>query len=538
MPDTIAHRICKRFDELVGDRKTWESHWQDIADLVVPNREFTDSSHPGDSKRQKIFDATAPFAANRLAGSLVGLLTNPSLMWFSLRVEDDALNEQDDVREWLQIATTRMLHVFNTPRFGFYSSLHEVLLDVIAFGTAVLFNKNTPNSLNYEALPLSNCYIDEDQDGNVDTLYRKFEFTPSQAAAKFGKSNLSEKTQKALEGDKICKVTFLQAVLPRRDRNPLKKTSVHKPWASYVIELAEKHLVKESGFDDFPFAVPRWSKMAGEMYGRGPSMGVLPDIRLTNAMSRSLLVATEKIADPPIMLPDDGFLAPFKTRPGGLNYYRSGTKDRAEPLITQGRPDIGLDALERRREVIRAAHFLDMFELPLLDRMTATEVQQRQRDKQQVLNPVLSRLYVELLTPIIDRAFTSLAASGVFPEPPQSIAGRDTIVEYQSPLALSQRASESAGFAQMLALIEPMASVDPTVMLNFHPDEVIHWSKGMFNVPQRIFRDRDEVEKMRQEIQQQQAAQAQAATARDGMAALKDASSAAEQLETIDALAG
>ena len=32
------------------------------------------------------------------------------------------------------------------------------------------------------------------------------------------------------------------------------------------------------------------------------------------------------------MVPDDGFILPIRTVPGGLNFYRSGTRERIEPL--------------------------------------------------------------------------------------------------------------------------------------------------------------------------------------------------------------
>lgn len=536
----LAGRICRRFEQLKSDRGTWEDHWQDIADLVLPNRDFTrDKNSPGSTRRQYIFDSTAPTSADRLAGSLGGLLINPALVWFMLRTADDEINEKDRVRAWLQEVSFRLLWLFNTPRFGFYTSMHEALLDLVTFGTSVIRNENSSSTLSYESMPLGCNFIDEDNEGRVDTLYREFEFNAMQAAQEFGLSNLPDGIQRKHQDGKFDeKFTFVQAVMPRRERDVMKVTGRNKAYASIVVAISEKKLVHEGGFNEFPFIVSRWSKMVGEKYGRSPAMSTLPEIKMVNAMSRTLIVAAEKQADPPLMVPDDGFLSPFSTIPGGLNYYRAGTKELARPLDNNARVDIGHEMIEQRRETIRRAFYLDMFELPIIDRMTATEVQQRQREKQQTLNPVLSRLHAELLTPIINRAFNALIKANAVPPVPQELAGRDLTVEFQSPLALAQRASESAGFTQWLALMAPLLETDPLALSNIDNDEVAHWAKGMFNVPQRIFRSRQEVNEAREAHRQQQEAQQQIAMAEQGSVALKNAGAASESLETLDALAG
>jgi hypothetical protein len=42
------------------------------------------------------------------------------------------------------------------------------------------------------------------------------------------------------------------------------------PVASIYIERKTKHVLQNGGFEEFPYAVPRWYKVAGEKYGRSP----------------------------------------------------------------------------------------------------------------------------------------------------------------------------------------------------------------------------------------------------------------------------
>ena len=80
---------------------------------------------------------------------------------------------------------------------------------------------------------------------------------------------------------------------------------------------------------EFPFVVPRYLKASNEIYGITYNDGVA-NVKMLNEMSKTTIKAAQKQVDPPLV-PDDGFL-PVRTVPGGLNFYRSGTRDRIEPL--------------------------------------------------------------------------------------------------------------------------------------------------------------------------------------------------------------
>src|SRR3546814_4077959 len=83
-----------------------------------------------------------------------------------------------------------------------------------------------------------------------------------------------------------------------------------------------------------PYMVPRWSKDAGEIYGRSPGWNALPDQKMLNEMSRTVLKAAQKAVDPPLMVADDGVLMPLRTHPGGINVVRAGalSNDPLRPL--------------------------------------------------------------------------------------------------------------------------------------------------------------------------------------------------------------
>ena len=80
--------VIKRYEAAKEARKNWEWHWQEVAELVLPTRDFTVDFTEGEQRRNRIFNETAPDACESLASALSGMLTNTSIRWFSLALTD------------------------------------------------------------------------------------------------------------------------------------------------------------------------------------------------------------------------------------------------------------------------------------------------------------------------------------------------------------------------------------------------------------------------------------------------------------------
>ena len=96
-----ASQIIKALDKAKAARAVFNSYWQDVADLVLPTRDFVRKTVPGDYRRIQIFNGTAPNACMSLASALHGLLMNPSIRWFALESEDFGDRGDDESEEWL-----------------------------------------------------------------------------------------------------------------------------------------------------------------------------------------------------------------------------------------------------------------------------------------------------------------------------------------------------------------------------------------------------------------------------------------------------
>ena len=134
MDDPRAASLVKRYSTLQTQRSSWESHWQEIADYIVPRKaDITKKRTSGDKRSELIFDGTAIHAAELMAASLHGMLTNAATPWFSLRYEENELNGDDESKEWLEGATDVMYQ--HLARSNFQEQIHELYSDLVTFGT-------------------------------------------------------------------------------------------------------------------------------------------------------------------------------------------------------------------------------------------------------------------------------------------------------------------------------------------------------------------------------------------------------------------
>jgi hypothetical protein len=509
--DDRARVLLKRLDKLAVQRSTWEHHWQEVAEYVVPRKaDVTKQRSAGDKRMEQIYDGTAIHAAEMLSASLHGMLTNPSMQWFDLAYLDEDLNTDDEAKEYLEAVTEIMQREFQ--RSNFAEQIHELYSDLVTFGTGVMMIDAAPEGqgVRFGTRHISECYLSEDQFGRVDTVYRKFKMPVRSVAMMFGAENLGDKMQRKLERDPYEEVTLVHIVMPRTERDVQRIDANNKPYASIYIDPGEKLIIREGGYDEFPYVCPRWLKSSFEQnYGRSPAMTSLPDAKMINAMSRVTIMAAQKQVDPPLMVPDDGFMLPIRTTPGGLNFYRGGTRDRIEPLQIGANNPLGLNLEEQRRTAIRAAFYVDQLVLGQGPQMTATEVVQRTEEKMRLLGPVLGRLQAELLQPMIERVFAVLNRQNKLPAAPAFLNNRDLDIEYVSPLAKAQRQSDVQGIVRLFELLSPLAGIDPTVFDHLDTDGLVRYMLHTLSIPARVTKGEGEIMRERSQRQEQAAMQQQ-----------------------------
>ena len=514
MTDTRADDIIRRQEKMATDRSIFDQHWREIAERILPRSDhFRVNRNPGDKHTEKVFDATASLALDRFAAAMESMLTPRTQRWHKLKVSDPVLNEDPEVRRYLDDVTQILFSVRYSPKANFASQAHESYISLGAFGTGGMFIDDLiGHGIRYRSIHLSELYIAENHQGAVDTVHRKFSLTARQAVQKFDKKLLPEKITAAAEKSPEQMFDFIHAVGPRDDFDTTKKNYLGMPWYSCYIAMDGRTILTEGGYRAMPYAVGRYVTGPKEVYGRSPAMTVLPDIKMLNEMSKTVMRAAHKIVDPPLLLQEDGALQAFDLRPGALNY--GGVNDQGQqvvhPLQTGARVDIGMDMMEQRRKVINDAFLVTLFQILVESpQMTATEAMLRAQEKGALLAPTMGRQQSEFLGPLIEREIDILAHAGVLPPMPDVLRrhGGMVDVEYVSPLNKAQRADEGVAILNTLQAIAPLAQIDPSVMNIFNPEAMARELADINGVPFKVLRTKDEMDAMK--AQASQAAQAQ-----------------------------
>lgn len=511
MSKESATRFIKYYEKLRGDRSNWDQLWREVSEYILPNKDnISGGNTPGQKKATDLYDATGVHSNVLLAAALHGMLTNPSLPWFGLTTGIDALDSDDDVRKWLQDSARIMLNVMNNSNFQ--TEIHEVYLDQGSLGTgALLINEDDIDIVRFLSIPIYEMFIDENYKGVVNTLARCFKKPMKDIIEEYGEEVLMENGLSSLMKDPLKEFEILHMVGENSTYNPHETKVGNFRYYSETILKEKKVTLKSKGFNTFPMAIPRWNKISGEKYGRSPGMNALPDVKMINQMMKTTLRAAQKMIDPPLQAPDEGMMGPLRTTPGAINWYRSGTSDRVEPILTGGRVDFGFQLMDDVRKRIRSAFFIDQLQMPQGPQMTATEVMQRTEEQLRLLGPILGRQHNELLKPLVDRVFDICFRRGLFGKIPAKLANLKKIdVQYSSQIAQAQKMAALESFNRMLGMATPLFQMDPNTMDNLDTDQAFHYISKTVGLPYELTRTKNDVKKLREaKAEQAKAMQAQ-----------------------------
>ena len=526
----FARELKDNLSRLMEKRKTWETHWQEVADYFLTRKsDITERHTKGDKRNLQVFDATGTHSLELLASSLHGSLTSASSKWFSLRFKNSAVNEDDTAKEWLEDSAGKMFLAFH--RSNFQQEIFEAYHDLICFGTAAMFiEADDDDMIRFSTRHIKEIYIAENGKGLVDCIYRRFTITAKAAADKFGLENLSRNLQAIYKNSMFDEVELCHVVKPRDIYDPRKIDKKNMPYVSTYFEMETDHIISHGGFREFPYVVPRWLKSSNEVYGRSPAQNSLPDIKVLNKMCEIQLQAAAKQINPPLLIPDDSAILPVRTAPGSLNFYRSGSRDKIEPLNIGANNPLGLNLEQQRRESIGKAFHIDQLLIQESPRqMTATEVQTRQDEKLKILGPVMGRLQSEMLNPLIVRVFQIMLRGNHFIQAPPILANQEIEIEYVSPMALAMKSQQLSGIMRGM---EIFGSLSQTMPVTDYIDEngLVKELIDILGLSAKMIKSDDEVQEIRANRQEQQMQQAQMQQALDESQVAKNAAPAVKAI--------
>ena len=440
-PEDYINQLIKRYTKSKTDRSSWDTLYQDVQDYVRPTtRDFRGGFTTGQRRTAKVFDGTAMYAATTLSSALKSYMTPDDDRWVSIGLQGtprEKFTRQE--RLWAEEVDDIMSYYFARAESNFSSASNETFSDLVAYGTAIPFihwDEESDGPL-YDVYPLSSIWLEQNEKGQVDTVFRDMEFTIRQARQKFGDKvfDSHEKLSK-LKYDET--ITITHGVYPNTDPEPEMRKSGRKKYTQIYFSENHRHVFEMSGSSQLPYQVSRWSKISGDIYGISPALLVMPEILALQTMNKETLVAAQLSNRPPTVFDDDGFMLPIPYKPGAQIFRTPGSPDPFQ--LTGGNNfNITLELMEEKKERIAQAFFIDWVMRPKKkERQTVLEIQDDREEMFRNLGSILGKIEREYLGPTVRYTYGLLQQRGKLPEPPASVDGKGITIEFTSPAAQAQ----------------------------------------------------------------------------------------------------
>jgi head-to-tail connecting protein len=503
-------KVVKRYEQLLQRRTTVDVRWQELAEFILPHKAvITVERFEGEDMTEKVWDSTGIHANELLASSIQSSLMSDRWFELALRGQEEA---DKGIMDWLEQVTEAMFQAQKQSNWN--AEAGELCLDIGCFGTGAIFIDERDSTdgrfggMRYQTIAPGTYVMAENSEGRVDTLYRCYKMSAIQMEAEFGADVLPEPVRRVLDTRPDQEFEVIHGVYPRRGYVPGIKHAKNMPWVSCYVDRRTKTLLRESGYLEFPYCVPRWSKTSGEIYGRGPGHTALPDIRVLARTKELTLDSGTRAVNPSGLVNSDAVFGELELRPGAQNPVEGDPRMAWVPMESGAKFDVGNLIIADLRTSIQHVFFWEQLQLQGDRIMTATEVERRLELMRRVLGPVLGRFESELLNPALSRQFALMLRAGAFPPIPPALQGRDLDIEYKGPLARSQRAARLAASDEIFAKIQMLASFAPEAaqqaLDNFDIDAWIRDQAEIAGLPSTNMTDPQYRQKVRDARAQQQ----------------------------------
>ena len=355
-------------------------------------------------------------------------------------------------------------------------------------------------------------YFGDDSLGRCDMFCRFFKYDAKQALQEFGKQ-AGARVEEALNGKTASTTTqfvYVWLVYPREvfreevaSGRWKKSPSSKKRFGSVIVDVQERRVVKEDGYDDFPFAATTWQKRGGTAYGYGPIEMSIADIKDLLEYKHLKRKAVRKTVNPPIVV--SSLWEGISTDENAVTFVEGEVGNMMAPLpIPTNLPQLAEDINECVKN-IRLNLMLDAFEAlnETTKYMTTSEVNGRIGQSVRAIAPIVSRIHNQYFSPLIRRVFNIMVDRGEITLPAGVEAG-DMTVKYFSVLdsmilqGESSKMQEFVGF--VMNLIQARAGLGDEFDCYLDMEAILNHVADYYNVPTDVVRDSKQIMELLEDL--------------------------------------
>ena len=502
MAQFTPHEIMKRAEKADARKDQWRSIYEECYEFALPQRNlysgFYDGKSPGQDKMARVFDATAINSTQRFANRIQSALFPPYRNWCRLQNGNEVPEDrQEEIGQALDLYTERMFDVIRQTNFDL--AMSEFLLD-LCVGTAVMLIQPGDDDapVRFTAVPQYLVSLEEGPYGVVDNVYRRLRVRVDVIQRQWPDAKLPEDlARKAVDqGDE--EIELLEA------------TVWSEQMQTYCYHLVYAKDKKAAGASDLvyrtmevsPWIVARYMKVAGEVYGRGPLVSALPDIKTLNKVKELVLKNASIAVAGVYTAADDGVLNPqnIAIAPGAIiPVARNGGPNGAslQPLRSAADFNVGQLVINDLVMGIKKMLLDDTLPLDTQSARSATEIVERMKELSQNLGAAYGRLITECMMPMVNRILYVMNEKDLV-DMPLKADGKVVRVVPVSPLAQAQNMDDLRNvleFAQIAQTAGPMGQVA------INQDAMLDYIVEKMAVPRSIINSQEEREAIVQEMQ-------------------------------------
>jgi len=485
LPDTSgpeAEVLVNRFKRAKGIKDLWLPKFEECYEYSMPQRESLYAQTQAQVRTDKIFDETAVVGVQEFASRLQAGMVPNYARWAELISGSEIPDEQrSEVDVALETVTNYLFEIIQNSNFA--QETHEAFLD-LAVGTGCLqiTEGDALNPIMFTAIPLSQLYLDTGPDDKIDHIFRERSLRASNIKVAYPKAKIPPDLQRKLDTGKDEHITLVDCTY--RIYGSLDEEHQRVVFDPKTKDIYFKE--KFSGVGSGQYVAFRWSKAAGEVYGRGPLMNAMPAIKTCNLVVQMVLENAQMAISGFYTMEDDGVVNPDTVQilPGTIVPVAPGSNG-LKPVAPAGDFNVSQLILSDMRMNIRKALYNDMLGNPDKTPMSATEVAQRMADLSRQIGAAFGRLQAEFVNPILRRVIYILKKQGRINLP--TVNGREVKVRSTSPLAQAQAQQDIVVFDRFVELVQ--ARFGPQLVnLLVKSEDAAKYLSDKFGVPERLLR--------------------------------------------------
>lgn len=479
-------------DSMFSNRMPLMTLWQTEAEnFHIMRADFTRARYPNEEFASYLMSGR-PAMAHRELKNAVGAMMRPrDKQWLHARTMSEKLNADLSNKrylDWLSEQQRRMMY----DREAYYTrAAKENDGDWTCFGNSVMecLPRRDGTGIFWRCHHLRDVAWAEDSQLNISQVHRDWKpkgFELQNLAKPVGGGrgfDIATAVANLKDEEKLKEIKCRHILLPADEYDLPKRRNF--PWVSIFVDIENEQILEEVPRRRRGYVIQRWefvsNSLMGSPYAYSPATVYgLPDARMFQQMTLTLLEAGQKSVDPPMIAVGEAINGGTNLYAGGMTWtdadYDERTGEVLRPISLEFRGlEFGAAREEKLEKILQECFYNSSLQFPTLTKeMTAAESQRLYEEFLRKAIPLVEPMAEECNGQQCEMAFDTLLDMGAFGsvhDMPQALRGQEIRFQFDTPLQEAAERSKAQAFRDTLQLTVEAAQVDPTVALNLDVDK-------------------------------------------------------------------